>query len=66
MKLYLIVETTEKEIPWFCGTSAEVAAVLGYKNCQVLHSAICHGVDFLGGMFRIEKVEVEDAESDAV
>ena len=60
MKLYLIVETTEKELPWFCGTGDEVAHVLGFKNKQVLHSAVSKGKDILKGWFRIEKVEVEN------
>ena len=58
MKLYLIVETSEKEIPWFCGTGEEVAKVLGYKNQRVLHCAVSKGQDILGGLFRIEKLEV--------
>lgn len=60
MKLYMIVETTEKELPWFCGTGDEVAQVLGYRDKRVLHCAVCKGVDILNGFFRIEKVEVKD------
>ena len=60
MKLYMIVETSEKEIPWFCGTSDEVAEILGYKNKQNFFCAMSNEVDFLNGLFRIEKVEVND------
>ena len=60
MKLFMIVETTEKELPWFCGDGKEVAEVLGYKSNKVFHCALAHGVDFLGGLFRIEKVEIEN------
>jgi len=60
MKLYMIVETTEKELPWFCGTGDEVAHVLGLKNKQVLHCALSKGTAIMGGFFRVEKVEVKD------
>ena len=63
MTLYMIVETSEKELPWFCGTGDEVAEVLGYKNRRVLHCAVCKGQDILNGLFRIEKLEVK---SDAI
>lgn len=60
MKLYMIVETTEKELPWFCGNGDEVAHVLGLKNKQVLHCALSKGTAIMGGFFRVEKVEVKD------
>ena len=60
VKLYMIVETSEKELPWFCGTGKEVAQVLGYKSNKTLHCAVCKGTDLLDGLFKIEKVEVDD------
>ena len=56
----MIVETSEKELPWFCGTSDEVAEILGYKNKQNFFCAMTNEVDILSGMFRIEKIDFHE------
>lgn len=56
----MIVETSETELPWFCGTSDEVAEILGYKNKQNFFCAMSNDVDILSGMFRIEKIDFQE------